>query len=339
MTQFDFNSSFRNLLNDPMPPAPDPRLIAFELFRRDQLRTRVLAGLSLVFWLLGTAGIFLLTFALNRLVIDVRVESYRAAHPGMFFAPASDMQIARLTDFIHHSLPYVEASVVALMLAALFTVALIFSSRQATLNRINISLMQISEQLRAMQGPTGAQGAQPSAPAAYSIPPGLGRPATTTFLKLVMALAMLLLIGVPLLWLVARAKYSRQEAAIARYSRPDIGQWQDFPRLSPFEAVRWEDHTPHVKVAGKWYELVSMDGLPASQIVSLCKSLDPQSWQKRFEEDLVEVLTRSGYPPGTTTTLELKDPENGRIEMLRDVPMTYENRQALWRAGTTRPSN
>ena len=44
MTQFDFNSSFRNLLSDPMPPAPDPRLIAFELFRRDQLRTRRSAG-------------------------------------------------------------------------------------------------------------------------------------------------------------------------------------------------------------------------------------------------------------------------------------------------------
>jgi hypothetical protein len=165
MTHFDFNSSFRNLLSDPMPPAPDPRQIAFELFRRVQLRTRVLAALSLLFWLLGTAGIFLLTFALNRLVIELRVKSYRSAHPGMFFIPSTDMRVARLTDFIHHSLPYVEASVVALMLAALFTVALIFSSRQATLNRINISLMQISEQLRTMQGPAGPPGAPPPKPA------------------------------------------------------------------------------------------------------------------------------------------------------------------------------
>jgi hypothetical protein len=325
MTQFDFNSSFRNLLSDPMPPAPDPRLIAFELFRRDQLRTRVLAALSLLFWLLGTAGIFLLTFALNRLVIDVRVESYRSAHPGMFFIPSTDMQVARLTDFIHHSLPYVEASVVALMLAALFTVALIFSSRQATLNRINISLMQISEQLRQMQGPPGAP---PQVTAAYSLPPALCRPNSGACLKVAVGLALLLVLGVPLLKL----------AAIAIYHRQQITQWQGFPQLSPFQAVQWDGQTPHVKVGGKWYELVSMNGLPTLQIVSACQSLDPQLWQKRFEEDLIEVLTRSGHAPAATATLEVKDLDTGRIEMLREVPMTYENRQALWQAGTTRPS-
>jgi hypothetical protein len=338
MTQPDFGSSFRHLLNDPLPPAPDPRLIAYELFRRDRLRTRLLAGLSLFFWLVGTGGIFLLAFALNRLVIDVRVESYRAAHPGMFYQPPGDMEVARVTDFIHHSLPYVEASVVALMLAALFTVALIFSSRQATLNRINISLLQISEQLRGLQGQgvPAVGGAAGRGDFGYSLPPGMGRSPFGAFVKAMLVLALLVFLGFLALCVWYRAASQSRAQAVAEEARANV--WNGFPRLSPFEAVRWEGQTPHVMVGGKWYELVSMNGLPAPQIVSFCKSLDERFWQKRFEEDLIEVLTRSGCTPGTTAMLEVKSLDTGETKILRDVPMTSENREALCRAGTTRPS-
>jgi hypothetical protein len=57
----------------------------------------------------------------------------------------------RGTTLIHHTLPYIAGAVVSLLLAALFTVLLIFSSRRATLSRINLSLMQISEELRLLR--------------------------------------------------------------------------------------------------------------------------------------------------------------------------------------------
>ncbi|HTQ39333.1 MAG TPA: hypothetical protein VMJ32_09905 [Pirellulales bacterium] len=59
------------------------------------------------------------------------------------------------TDLFHHALPYIDAALVCLFLAALCTVWLVFASRRTTLNRINISLAQISEQLRQLAKPTG----------------------------------------------------------------------------------------------------------------------------------------------------------------------------------------
>src|SRR5881392_1290217 len=73
--------------------------------------------------------------------------------------------------------------------------------------------------------------------------------------------------------------------------------WQGYPRLSPFNAVRWNEQTPEVRVNDSWYELVAMNDLTAEQIVSACQSLDRKDWRKRFEEDLVEVLSRSGHEP------------------------------------------
>jgi hypothetical protein len=58
------------------------------------------------------------------------------------------------TDFIHHIMPYVGGGVIALLLAALFTVLYVSSSRQATLTRINLSLMQMSEELKQMRAET-----------------------------------------------------------------------------------------------------------------------------------------------------------------------------------------
>src|SRR5438552_2773312 len=120
----DFNSSFRNLLNEPLPPAPDPRHIAFELFQRDQRRTRILAALSLLFWVLGTAGIFLLVFNLNRIVMQAQIHSYGPLHPSVFQKLPNDPGMDSVDGFLHDRLPpiaftkicaVVEMSVVALL--------------------------------------------------------------------------------------------------------------------------------------------------------------------------------------------------------------------------------
>jgi hypothetical protein len=316
--------------------------MAFDLFRRDQQRTRILTGLSLLFWILGTAGILLLVINLNRMMLDGQNHSYGSPHPSVF-QPAPDDPINNL---IHQDLrpiaftkicAVVEASVVALLIAALLTVALIFSSRQTTLNRINISLMQISEQLSRVRQNAPPGGGTPAMPAdmAYSLPPASGRFGMGGFIKALIVLALLLLLGMPALWLTARRQRS---LALEEEARAHANLWHNYRRLSPFEAVKWKGQTPHIQIGGRWYELLSIDGLSADHVVALCQVMDPRDWQKRFEEDLVQVLTQSGHAIGVRATLEVKDLETGHVQVLKDVPMTEENRQALRRAGTTRPA-
>jgi hypothetical protein len=142
--QNNFNSAFADAMKNQLPPAlHDPHFIAYEMVRRDQQRTRIYAALALFFWLVGTAGMLLLAIGLDRLVLYLRIGGRMPSH--------GDDEMLWGTSLIHHSLPFIEGSVVALMLAALFTVLLVFSSRQATLNRINLSLMQISEELKQMR--------------------------------------------------------------------------------------------------------------------------------------------------------------------------------------------
>ena len=335
MSQSDFHSAFRDLLHEPLPPAPDPRRLAFDLFQREQRRTYVLAALSVVFWVIGAAGIFLLVFSLNRVVMDAQLRSIVML----------DADTGSIDHFVHQNLPpvaftkifaVIEMSVVALLVAAMLTVALVFSSRQATLQRINLSLMQISEQLmQPRQLAPGQQSPPPTAANWYSIPPA-GWSIGSVLTKLLLALVLVLLIGVPAMWVAARS--SAERAALAERDAR-AAEWRARGQRSPFEAVQWDGTTPNVQVRGKWYELVSMDGLSSAQIVARCQALDPQHWKKRFEEDLEEVLTRTGHPIGDHTMLEVKDPQTGQVQALLNVPLTRENRQAIWRAASTRPSD
>ena len=157
MTQNDFNSAFARQMSSDVPPAQyDPRSIAHAILRQQKWQTRIFAGLSIFFWLIATGGMLLLVYGLNRFIIFVRTGSGLPWNPvsaAPTTGPLSQAQRDMFwgTELIHHTLPYIAGSVVALMLAALFTVLLVFSSRRATLMRINLSLMQISEELKQMR--------------------------------------------------------------------------------------------------------------------------------------------------------------------------------------------
>ena len=105
-----------------------------------------------------------------------------------------------------------------------------------------------------------------------------------------------------------------------------------YPKLAPFSAVRWKDATPEVKVKDVWYELLAIDDTEAKAIVQFCKEKEEKLWQKRFEEDLVEMMARMGHEPGEKVTLKVRDLKTGKTEVLKDVPNSHENRQAIWRA-------
>ncbi|HWB54503.1 MAG TPA: hypothetical protein VG722_09930, partial [Tepidisphaeraceae bacterium] len=104
-------------------------------------------------------------------------------------------------------------------------------------------------------------------------------------------------------------------------------------QYSPFSGIQWPVQPPQVKVGNEWYELISIDGTPVEQIITFARKIYGNLWQKRFDEDLVEVMTQMGKTPGMMVTLELRtlDSEHKLIK-LDGMPMTRANRQAIWKA-------
>ncbi len=131
-------------------PPPESRRLSTELITRDRWRVRLLAAVTALLWLGGIAGVLYMIFWFNRFIIA--------------YAPAPPRQPNALEEWrageefhtkmeLHHSLEACQAAVPALLLAALGTIWLVLSSRRATLNQINLSLAEISEQLRQLRQP------------------------------------------------------------------------------------------------------------------------------------------------------------------------------------------
>lgn len=154
----ELSKALQGILNKEPLATHDPRHMAAEALRTERRRFRILAALSIVFWLLAAAGLLLLLVGLNRFVIFVRISDYPA--PRAAAVPASD-QVIVLTDeqrqmlhgtsLLHHSIPIVAGSVVSLMLGALCTLLLVYSSRRAALRQLTAGLAEISQQLRELR--------------------------------------------------------------------------------------------------------------------------------------------------------------------------------------------
>ena len=112
---------------------------------------------------------------------------------------------------------------------------------------------------------------------------------------------------------------------------------QDFEKLSPFSGLRWNGSVPEVEVGGTWYELVKLEGKSASEIVDYCKETYGRRWEKRFAEDLVEVLAGMRVKHGRKVTLEVKELDSGTVRVLKNVEMTERNRRLI-RKSRQRPS-
>jgi hypothetical protein len=105
-----------------------------------------------------------------------------------------------------------------------------------------------------------------------------------------------------------------------------------YPKRAPFSGVRWQGNKPVVKIGEEWFMLVSLDRIPAEDIVAFSRWTYVDKWRKRFAEDLVEVLTRMGHPPRDTVTLVVQSLTSPEIRTLEDVPMTEANRRAIYNA-------
>ncbi len=107
-----------------------------------------------------------------------------------------------------------------------------------------------------------------------------------------------------------------------------------FPKKSPFAAVRWKGNQPEVKLGTEWFKLLSLDGVSASEIVAFSQRTERNVWRKRFEEDLVELLTRMGHAPGDKVALVVQSLATGEASTKKGVLMTEENRDAIRDAAT-----
>jgi CubicO group peptidase (beta-lactamase class C family) len=109
-----------------------------------------------------------------------------------------------------------------------------------------------------------------------------------------------------------------------------------YAKKSPFAAVRWQESQPEVQLDGEWFKLAALDDLTAADIIAFSQKTYGDKWQKRFEEDLVELLTRMGHPPQDTVTLVVESLPSSESRTLEGVPMTEANRRAIRDAAQAR---
>jgi len=106
----------------------------------------------------------------------------------------------------------------------------------------------------------------------------------------------------------------------------------EFEELSPFTAVRMNGEEYEVQFESRWYRLVELNGITASELEEHCKKVFGRKAEKRFAEDLVEVLDGLGFSQARTVDLVLVDLET-QAEITRvAVEMTEANRRSVWQA-------
>lgn len=109
-------------------------------------------------------------------------------------------------------------------------------------------------------------------------------------------------------------------------SLPISGQKLELDKASPFTAVKWEKDQPIVEFENNWYHFEKLDDIGKDQIIDYCKKQFGDKWQKRFSEDLVEVLQGLGYRPNVKVRIQLY--KEG-ISKNHIGTFTYRNRQCV----------
>lgn len=105
-----------------------------------------------------------------------------------------------------------------------------------------------------------------------------------------------------------------------------FSQKLELEKASPFTAVKWEKEQPVVQFENEWYYLEKLDDFRIEELLDSCKKQFGPKWQKRFSEDLVEVLRGLGYQPNTKVALQLS--KKGVLSTYTGT-FTIENRRKL----------
>lgn len=124
---------------------------------------------------------------------------------------------------------------------------------------------------------------------------------------------------------------------------PSVFALQKYPeKASPFDAIRWVNQQPEVQIGKEWYRPLTIDGVQIEKIIQKCNQRWPGQLQKRFSEDLMELMALMGHSPGNTVSLRLIPIGNSSEVVLEGIPNTRNKRQKLWEANkssTRKPSS
>lgn len=108
-------------------------------------------------------------------------------------------------------------------------------------------------------------------------------------------------------------------------------------QVSAFTDVEFVEDGIRVEYEGAWYELVSIEGVSAGELVAGSKEAFGSVWRKRIGEDLLDVFAAMGVElaPEGGVALRLRRGDGSVLEV-EDAPMTRANRQRIWRANVAR---
>lgn len=110
-------------------------------------------------------------------------------------------------------------------------------------------------------------------------------------------------------------------------------------QASPFDGLRWQEGSPEVLVGDTWYVPVSIDGHDVDDILATCERRWPGLREKRFGEDLVEVLVLMGWEGDLEVDLDLRRVADGATVQLAGVEMTAARRRGILAARRATPRN
>ncbi len=103
--------------------------------------------------------------------------------------------------------------------------------------------------------------------------------------------------------------------ALACAVLPERARGQEYPKLAPYQAIQWKENVPEVQLDGEWFVLKSINDIPVTEIVAFAKEKYRSRRQKRFDEDLVQVLSEMGGTDGLV--VDVRDNGGGSRDALR----------------------
>ncbi len=95
---------------------------------------------------------------------------------------------------------------------------------------------------------------------------------------------------------------------------------------TPFTEIRFDTPEPMILVGGEWYVWRGIDGITYDELAEFALEIARDRWQDRIGEDLVWLMREYGQEPGENVDLLVARAGGGKQTLLRDVPMTHENR-------------
>jgi hypothetical protein len=152
MNEAELGRALLNVSAAGLGGVPDARQLTWKILERDRRRVRLLAGVTVLLWLLAAAAVVaLLGLYFVQIVPHEAMLMREVGKAGNKFDGAHVAHTVAMSK----GAALITGALAVLALAALFTVALVLASRRATLRQINASLTEISEQLRQLRAEGG----------------------------------------------------------------------------------------------------------------------------------------------------------------------------------------